>query len=126
MRLLMVNVGWVFTATPVALFAGLVEVSLNELAPYEPAPAVNVLVKFVRVLPSTSTSPLTATVYTLFDTNVVLGTKVRVTPSLARLIVPVIGLPFEGVNIIEELVIDVGSMAVLITATITAFNGTSV
>src|ERR1035437_1136085 len=125
-RLVMVNVTGLVTETPVALFAGVVEDSLNVGGPYELVPAVNVLVKGVTELPSTSTKPLTEIVYTLEAVSVVLGRKVRVTPSLARVTVPAIALPPEGVTVIALFVIDVGSMVSLITATICAFNGTPV
>ena len=44
------------------------------------------------------------------------GVKVRVTPSLARLTVPAMALPPEGVTVIELLVTDVGLMSLLICA----------
>jgi hypothetical protein len=124
--LLIVNVTGLVTDTPVALVAGVVDANLNELVPYELEPDVNVLVKDVTVLPSASENPLIATVYTLVEANVVLGTNVRVTPSLARLIVPEIPLPFAGVKVIELLVSVVGSIVLLMTATICVLVGTSV
>ena len=55
-----------------------------------------------------------------------LGTKVRVTPSLASVTVPAMALPPDGVTVIELLVTVVGSMSSLITAMICAFSGTPV
>src|SRR5271156_12343 len=125
-RLLIVNVTGLVTDTPVALFAGVVEESVNELAPYELVPAVNLLVKGVTELPSMSAKPPTEIVYTLEAVSDALGEKVSVTPSLARVTVPAIALPPAGVTVIELLVIDVGSIVLLITATISTFNGTPV
>jgi hypothetical protein len=65
-----------------------------------------------------SAKPPTEIVYTFEAVSVVLGTNVRVTPSLARVTVPGIELPLEGVTAIALFVIDAGSMALLITATI--------
>src|ERR1022692_937565 len=87
---------------------------------------MNVLVKGVTELPSMSTKPLTEIVYTAEAVSVALGKKVRVTPSLARVTVPAIALPPEGVTVIEVFVIDAGSMVLLIIAAICAFNGTPV
>jgi len=45
-----------------------------------------------------SAKPPTEIVYTFEAVSVVLGTNVRVTPSLARVTVPGIELPLEGVT----------------------------
>src|SRR5208283_1630579 len=125
-RLLMVNVTGLVTDTLLVLFAGLIEVSLNDWEPYEAVPVVNVLVNGVTELPSISKNPLIEIVYVMEAVKAAAGVNVRVTPSLARVTVPAIALPAEGVTVIELFVIEVGSMVLFMTATICAFRGTPV
>ncbi len=113
----MVNVTGLVTDTPVAPFTGLVETKVNVPLPYPVVPVVNELVKVVTALPSMSLKPPTDTLCNLETASGALGTKVSVTPSLARVTVPATGLPPCGVTVIELLLIVVGSMSSLITAT---------
>jgi hypothetical protein len=124
--LLIVNVTGLVTATPVAPFAGLVELTENEPLPYAAVPVVNELVNVVTEFPPTSLNPPTDTLYTLLAVSAAAGANVNVTPSAAKLTVPAIALPPEGVTVIALFVIDVGSIFALITATTSAFNGTPV
>jgi hypothetical protein len=125
-KLLIVIVTGLVTDTPVAPVAGLVETTLNEPLPYVAVPVVNELVNVVTVFPPTSLNPPTDTLYSFDAVSAAAGTNVSVTPSAAKLTVPAIALPPEGVTVIELFVIDVGSIVALITATTSAFNGTPV
>src|SRR5258708_4038136 len=121
----MVNVTGLVTDTLVALLAGLVETRLNDPLTYVVAPVVNELLKVVTVLPSMSVRPLTDTLYTVEAVNAAVGTKVRVTPSLARVTVPGM-LVLPCLSVMELLETVVGSTLLLTTALIWTLSGTPV
>src|SRR5690348_4700651 len=111
-----------FTATPVAPFAGLTEVTTGPVVTAT-VPVVKLLLNGDTVFPAWSVNPDTVTVYTVLTASGFVGVKVSVTRSWLRLTVPPAGCP-PALTTIALLPTLTGSTGALTATTTCAFTGT--